>query len=88
MEEYTPSLQTTQTVLNALKQGKPVICSQTRGIFTGGGHYIVLSGITNDGKIMVNDPNKNNAVNKNYNNRKFDFQNEINVTALRYFVFT
>lgn len=88
VEEYTPSLQTTQTVLNALKQGKPVICSQTRGIFTGGGHYIVLSGITNDGKIMVNDPNKNNAVNKNYNNRKFDFQNEINVTALRYFVFT
>ena len=87
VEEYTPSLQTTQIVLNALKQGKPVICSQTRGIFTGGGHYIVLSGITSDGKILVNDPNKNNAINKNYNNRKFDFQTEINVTALRYFIF-
>lgn len=87
VEEYAPSLQTSQKVIAALKQGKPVICSQTAGLFTRGGHYIVLSGINSDGKISVHDPNKNNAVNKNYNNRTFDFQKEINVTALRYFVF-
>jgi hypothetical protein len=47
-------------VVEALKNGQPVICLQHKGIFTGGGHFIVLTGITEDGKILVNDPNRNN----------------------------
>lgn len=44
-------------VIEALEDGNPVVCLQRAGIFTGGGHFIVLTGITEDGKILVNDPN-------------------------------
>lgn len=71
----------------ALSSGKLVISSQSPGLFTNGGHYIVLTGLDSNGKVYVNDPNKNNAVNKGYNNRTFDFASEINVTAKMYFVF-
>lgn len=71
----------------ALSRGKLVISSQSPGLFTNGGHYIVLTGLDSNGKVYVNDPNKNNAVNKGYNNRTFDFASEINVTAKMYFVF-
>ena len=39
------------------------------GIFTRGGHFIVLKGITEDGRIMVNDPNDSNR--KNHNQTEF-----------------
>lgn len=45
-------------VKEALRQGDVAISSQKAGLFTNGGHYIVLSGLTDDGKIMVHDPNK------------------------------
>lgn len=44
-------------VMAALRNGQPVICLQKSGLFTRSGHYIVLTGLTDDGKIMVNDPN-------------------------------
>jgi len=44
-------------IINALQSGKPVIAHMGPGIFTKGGHYIVLRGVTEDGKILVNDPN-------------------------------
>ena len=47
--------------VSALKEGKVVISIQRVGIFTGGGHFIVLRGITPDGKILVSDPNGYNA---------------------------
>lgn len=43
-------------VLKALNEGKPVIAHMGEGIFTSRGHYIVLRGVTKDGKILVNDP--------------------------------
>lgn len=43
-------------VTNALKQGRPIICSVGPGDFTTSGHFIVLVGLE-DGKIRVNDPN-------------------------------
>ena len=46
-------------VLQALSQGCPVISSQGPGLFTSGGHFIVLRGITASGKVLVNDPNDN-----------------------------
>lgn len=73
-------------VVNALKSGKLVISSQNRGLFTNNGHFIVLSGISSDGKISVKDPNKNNAINKGFNNRLFTTQ-EISAAAASYWIF-
>ena len=70
----------------ALKQGKYVISSQAPGLFTSGGHFIVLSGIDSSGNITVKDPNKNNAVTKGYNNRTFT-SSEINQAAKGYWIF-
>lgn len=48
-------------VEEALRNGQPVISNQVSGsIFTNGGHYIVLTGMTDDGRVMVNDPNGEN----------------------------
>ena len=43
-------------VLDALESGRPVIAHMGEGAFTEKGHYIVLRGRTEDGKILVNDP--------------------------------
>lgn len=43
-------------ILNDLEEGHPIICSMRPGDFTTEGHFIVLTG-TQDGKIVVNDPN-------------------------------
>lgn len=39
------------------KSGQPLICSMKPGDFTTEGHFIVLRGISEDGKILLNDPN-------------------------------
>ncbi len=44
-----------QTVINALKEGKMIICTMGKGYFSRGGHYITLRGITADGKILIAD---------------------------------
>lgn len=43
-------------IIEALKEGKPVIAHMGPGIFTSRGHYVVLRGITDDGLILLNDP--------------------------------
>lgn len=40
-----------------LNQGRPVICVMGPGDFTTTGHFIVLTGVSDDGKIMIHDPN-------------------------------
>ena len=40
-----------------LQQGEPVVCSMRPGDFTSGGHFIVLAGESEDGRIIVHDPN-------------------------------
>ena len=47
-------------IAEALKAGHPVIAHMGPGIFTTGGHYIVLRGITEDGYVLVNDPGNRN----------------------------
>lgn len=74
-----------QEVLDALRAGRPVISSQSAGIFTSQGHFIVLRGVTAEGRILVNDPNDSEA--KNFANRTFDFYSEIDATSKRYWIF-
>ena len=41
----------------ALLAGRPVICRVGPGDFTTTGHFVVLSGLTEDGDVVVHDPN-------------------------------
>lgn len=43
-------------VTDALSGGALVICSVGPGDFTTSGHFIVLSGLSDDGRLLVNDP--------------------------------
>lgn len=72
-------------VLKALSEGHPVISSQHAGLFTRGGHFIVLRGVENGNKVLVNDPNDSEA--KNYINRSFDIASEVDITSDAYFIF-
>jgi hypothetical protein len=45
-----------QRVLDALADGQLVVALMAPGHFTRSGHYIVLRGVTADGKILVADP--------------------------------
>ncbi len=57
-------------IVASLKAGHPVIVSTdgngTTQEFTKHGHYIVLRGLTDDGKVLVNDPNDNATTKKHY----------------------
>lgn len=53
---YTVNI-TSDSIINELNQGHPVIASMQPGDFTTVGHFIVLTGIDKNGKIIVNDPN-------------------------------
>lgn len=44
-------------VENALRSGRPVICSMRPGTFTNVGHYLVLHGVDGRGMVRVFDPN-------------------------------
>ena len=58
----------------AIKNNQPVIAwySGESGIFTKAGHFIVVRGITSDGKYLVNDPTDNMVDYKHdYYKRKF-----------------
>jgi len=45
-----------QKIIDALAEGKLVVALMAKGHFTSGGHFIVLRGVTADGKILVADP--------------------------------
>ena len=46
----------TQKIVDALSGGKLVIAIMVKGHFTTSGHFIVLRGVTADGKVLVADP--------------------------------
>lgn len=45
-----------EKVLKALQNGQLVISAQKDSVFSEGGHFILLTGISAEGKIFVNDP--------------------------------
>lgn len=45
-----------QELVNALSGGKLVVALMAKGHFTTSGHYMVLRGVTKNGKILVADP--------------------------------
>lgn len=45
-----------QTIINALYSGKLVVAIMGKGHFTSSGHFMVLRGVTTEGKILVADP--------------------------------
>lgn len=45
-----------QGIVDALSSGKLVVVIMSKGHFTRGGHFIVLRGVTSEGKILVADP--------------------------------
>ena len=49
-----------QKIVDALSTGKLVIAIMSTGHFTKHGHYIVLRGVTAEGKILVADPGSKN----------------------------
>lgn len=50
-----------ETAVKALENGQVIITQAGKqSLFTDVGHFIVLTGITEDGKILVNDPYKGN----------------------------
>lgn len=54
------------SIVSALASGKPVIVSCMPGEFTSKGHFIVLTGLTDDGYIVVNDPSHPDKSSKKY----------------------
>lgn len=45
-----------QDIVDALSSGKLVVVIMSKGHFTSSGHFIVLRGVTSEGKILVADP--------------------------------
>ena len=46
----------TQGIVDALAEGKLVVAVMGKGHFTKGSHFIVLRGMTGEGKVLVSDP--------------------------------
>ena len=45
-----------QDIVDALSSGKLIVAIMSKGHFTSSGHFIVLRGVTSEGKILVADP--------------------------------
>lgn len=46
-----------EDIIRVLADGHPIIAIMGPGDFTDKGHFIVLTGVDDDGKVIVNDPN-------------------------------
>ena len=69
-------------VVQSLLDGKPVVSLQTGGIFANVQHYIVLRGVDENGRIYVNNPNRDTAQDENY-----DMASQIDATSSGYWIY-
>lgn len=76
----TKTTKNLNTVIKALQNGRPVISYQGAGLFTSGGHFIVLTGVDSKGKIHVNDPN-------GFHTRTVYTKKEVNQSNIAYYIF-
>lgn len=53
-------------IISALKENRPIIIKMGPGTFTDGGHFIVLRGLDENGKVLVNDPNSSGRSQQSY----------------------
>lgn len=67
-----------QKIIDALSSGKLVIAIMGKGTFTTSGHFIVLRGVTSEGKILVADP-----FSVNFSNREWDLSLILNEASKR-----
>lgn len=56
-----------EEITSALQSGMPIICYMRPGDFTTSGHFIVLAGLDEKGKIIVRDPNSRKNSKKSWN---------------------
>lgn len=68
-------------MVKALSNNQPVISYQMSGCFTQNTHFIVLRGITDDGKVMVNDPSSKDRSKQLWNEK------DITNTSIGYYIF-
>lgn len=68
---------TLQGIQNALNSGYLVVALMNKGHFTQQGHFIIITRVTEDGKIRLADPN-------NYDNTKYDWDPSIIFQELNY----
>lgn len=54
-------------IIDELKEGNPIIAAMGPGVFTKTGHFIVLTGLTEDGQVIVNDPDSKVNSEKTWN---------------------
>lgn len=47
---------TARSITDALSQGQLLICNVGKGDFTDAGHFLVITGIAEDGTVWINDP--------------------------------
>lgn len=57
---------TKSAIISTLKDKNPIILTVKPGTFTTTGHFLVLTGLTSDGKIQINDPNSKINSNKKW----------------------
>lgn len=74
------------TVIEALENGQVIIANPSHDIFTNSGHFIVLYGITSDGRILVHDPNEYNYSVLNGFENGFE-QGQIKYTCMPYYIY-
>lgn len=67
-----------QKIIDALADGKLVVAIMGKGTFTSTGHFIVLRGVTAEGKILVADP-----FSINFSNREWDLSLILNEASKR-----
>ncbi|MCX7748247.1 MAG: C39 family peptidase [Clostridia bacterium] len=67
----------TQRIVDALATGKLVVAIMEKGHFTKGGHFIVLRGVTSEGKILVADP-----VSKSRSDQEWDLSLILNEASI------
>lgn len=54
--EVSGNIKKSQEIVDALSEGKLVIAIMGKGHFTSSGHFLVLRGVTSEGKVLVADP--------------------------------